>query len=82
MNEDKISSCIGMGMVYTFKLPSLSIPQAIGLAMIVEFLAKNQVKTDDAKNKSWGEIIGQFLGTSIFVPLFVVGIGYLVAGLL
>lgn len=62
-------------IVPTFDAPSLSIPVAIGLAMIVTFMTYQPQPTND---KELDEQVISALVTSIGKPLIYLGMGYVV----
>lgn len=77
MNGWALTKLWGWFVVNQFKLAPLSIPAAIGLALLVRFLT---IHFDDKKDeKSWADklIYGFCLGT--IWPLMVVLIGFIVS---
>ena len=60
-----------------FGLPLLSITTAIGMAIVIRLLTY-QYSDDMFKNKSMSELIGAVIGHSIFGPLLVLFIGWIV----
>jgi hypothetical protein len=69
-------------VVSTFDVPSLSIPIAIGLSIVVGYLTASAPDLDKAsKPKSdWEQVASLFMGLlySFFHPLFALGIGWIV----
>ena len=64
-------------IVSLFGLPLLSIPTAVGIAIIVRLITY-QYNDLDLKGKSIGEWIGCAISHSIFGPLLVLFIGWIV----
>ena len=60
-----------------FGLPSLGIVQAIGIALVVSLLTYQGTETKD-DNKDILEVLASLFARVIFVPLFFVGIGWIV----
>jgi len=67
----------GWFVIPVFGLPSLSIVQAIGVALVVSFLTKH-TDTSVQQKRSTGEAIGFLVGSSFFLPVITVAIGYVV----
>lgn len=65
-------------IVPVFGLPILSLPQAIGVAMVITFLTKHAIRENKGKDKDIWIVIGEVLGAVIAIPIFVVCIGYIV----
>ena len=66
----------GWFIVPTFALPALSIPLAIGIAMVVSFLTYQfHHNKDDRKT---GDKVAAAVGTIILYPLLTLGIGWVV----
>ena len=62
-----------------FRLTSLTLWQAIGVAMVFElFTGTNKLNKSDGEKKSTGERLVEGVLTAVFVPLFSVGIAYVV----
>lgn len=68
----------GWFIVPLFKLPAMSIPQAIGIGMIVSYLTNQSQSKEDVQDKSFTELIGRLLGYTILVPALSVGFAWIV----
>ena len=64
-------------VVTTFSLPSISIPVAIGLALIVNFLTHQDSETD-VKDMGIGEILFLAAAKGMAKPLLALLIGWIV----
>jgi len=67
-------------LVPVFSLPGLSIPVAIGIALIISHLT-HQINIGDfeaEQKKGMRYQVGKGIGLSIFKPLIVLGFGYMV----
>lgn len=79
LNGWALSVLWGWFIVQTFDTPILSIPAAIGVAMIASYLTKDSSLDDDAKSrKSTTERFIHALIVSVFHPLLAVGVGWVV----
>lgn len=58
--------------------PSLSISQAIGIAIVVSFLTSQSIP-DEKNDDTPGEKIGKAVTVALLKPLIAVGIGWIVA---
>ncbi len=67
-------------IVPTFKVPVLSIPVAIGIALIVGLLTARVAKKDnqDAKAKAKDGNHGELIGSSFATPLMILFVGWIV----
>lgn len=65
----------GWFMVPTFGLPSLDIPQALGLALVVTFLTHQTTKRED---EDAGEVFARILINGFVEGLFFLGFGAIV----
>lgn len=81
MNGWALSMLWGWFIMPIFAAPSLSVVQAIGVAMVVSFLTSG-LQSETYKSKDFTDLIGQFAGKAIIYPIVVVAIGWLVSGLL
>ena len=63
-------------VVSTFNLPGISIPQAIGLGLIVSFLAKDYM--EDEKKKEPFEILAKGFALGVCRPFFAIATGWIV----
>ena len=69
----------GWFIVPTFSLPLLSLPAAIGLSLIVGFMAKNHdLKRDDESN-SVGKVMLKATLMAAYVPSLSLLMGYIVS---
>ena len=64
-------SILWLWFLVPFGLPVLSIPQAIGIAMVVNYLTYQYIKNND---KDWGTALVAALAR----PFVALGIGYIV----
>lgn len=64
-------------IVPIFKWPILSIAQAVGLGMVVSFLTRHSINTDDT-SKDMTDAVGAVIANSAIYPVLVVGIGWIV----
>ena len=71
-----LSTLWGWFAVPIFHLPALSIPQAIGVSIVVSLLTYQRIP-EGAKDKKWDPI-----AHSVLVPLFAVWVGWIVKGYL
>lgn len=64
-------------IVRTFDLPPLSIPAAIGFALVINYLTEHPTanKKDD---RAWSEVLLYAVVLAIFRPAFALGIGLIV----
>ncbi len=62
-----------------FGLPILTIPQAIGVGMVVTFFTKHAIRTKETEPKDFTTALRETLITIIFTPAFTVGMGYIVS---
>lgn len=62
----------------TFGIVALNIPEAIGVALVVSFLAKEYPEEDKTNKKSFGEIMGRLFMTAIFRPAFALFTGWVI----
>lgn len=65
----------GWFIVETFKLPSINIPKAIGLSLIIGFLTYQISENDD---KEPGEAIPRLIAVGISYPLIAVFTGWVI----
>lgn len=63
-------------VVTTFGLQAITIPQAIGISMVIGFLTGNST-TDNDKSDSTEKIIKAIV-TAIFKPVFALIFGYII----
>jgi len=63
-------------VVPTFKLPSLTIPTAIGVALIVSYLARGEETAD--KDRPYKEVFLEATARAISKPTFALLIGWIV----
>jgi len=77
MNGWAISVLWRWFIVGVFGLPLLSIPQAIGFALVIRVLT-HQSKPKEPE-KSTIELVVEIIATGILSPLMVVGLGYIVS---
>jgi len=61
-----------------FGLVELSISEAIGVALVVSFLAKDYPEEDKKEEKSFNEIMGRLFITTIFRPAFALFAGWII----
>ena len=66
----------GWFIVPIFGLPVLTIPVAIGVAMVVSFLTYQYQHNED--KRSQGDRIASLVGVIILYPLLTLGIGWVV----
>lgn len=59
--------------------PSMSIPGAIGLALVVSAFVPRSSSNDNDKNKSWEHITARVIA-AVMTPLFALLIGWIVKG--
>jgi hypothetical protein len=64
-------------IVPTFDLPPISIPAAIGMAIVVGYMSKT-IKPTKPGEKTYGEALLEDFGVSTFKPLFALLIGSIV----
>lgn len=57
--------------------PVLTIPQAIGLSMVISY-ATHQYQKDEHKNSSFSEALGWAISLAIVKPLMSLGIGLII----
>jgi hypothetical protein len=69
-------------IVPIFGLSSISITEAMGIALIIGFLSKQMPSDTKEKDKSLVELFGSYLGSTIFYPFFVVVLGWLISGMI
>lgn len=60
-----------------FDVPMITIPVAIGIALIVGMLAVKSDRIDSSKKQSTEDVIGGLIGNALS-PLFVVFVGWVV----
>lgn len=60
-----------------FGLAELSVPEAIGVALIVSFLAREQPE-ENKESKQFSEILGRIFATSIMRPLGAIFAGWII----
>lgn len=58
-------------IVPLFGLPTLTIPQAIGISMIVSYLTRHSVLSGNEKQREWLDVISDLISWVIAYPLFV-----------
>ena len=68
----------GWFIIPTFHLPPLSIPAAIGIAMVASYLTHQYAPDVEEKERSTGEKILRTALTIVLRPVSVLGIGYIV----
>lgn len=73
-----ISVLWGWFIAQTFHLLILTVPQAIGLTLVVRFIVRTQLDNDTEKDKPLSEKITDFIALSVGMPLMVLGIGYII----
>jgi hypothetical protein len=56
-------------VVPIFELPALSLMQAIGIAMIINFSTANLAKENFQIEKGWADIIGHYINGVIGYPV-------------
>ena len=66
-----------MVFVPTLRLPNLTIPQAIGITVVVKFLTRHGAISKPKEEKDYGKMIRDGL-YAIAKPLIILGIGYVV----
>ena len=64
-------------MVPAFGLPTLSIPLAIGIAIIISYMTRDLTNTEKNK-KSASEVLALAIGWAIFKPALALMIGWVV----
>jgi hypothetical protein len=69
-------------VVPIFELPDLSLMQAIGIAMIINFSTSNLAKEKIQAEKGWPDIIGNYLGGAIGYPVISVYVGWIISSLM
>lgn len=67
----------GWFIVPIFGLPSLTIVQAIGVAMVISFLTKRH-DLSEQKKRSTSETISFLIGASFLLPAITVAIGFII----
>lgn len=67
----------GWFIVPVFELPSLTIVQAIGVAMVISFLTKHTIPSMQQK-RSTSEAISFLIGSSFLLPAVTVAVGFVV----
>jgi hypothetical protein len=77
MNGWVLSILWGWFVLPLFGLPSLSIPKAIGLALVVGVLTKQDTQSESS-NKETSNPIMALIARAVFAPLFVLLIGWVV----
>ena len=68
----------GWFVVPIFNLPQLSIPAAIGIAMVVGYLTKDTSNDCKKADKSGAQKIGEAIGIAILKPSFSLFFGWIV----
>lgn len=63
-------------VVPTFNLPILSIPTAVGLAIIVAYLARD-IETSSSKDRSASDAFGEYAFKSFIKPTFALFFGWI-----
>lgn len=76
LNGWALSVLWGWFIVPIFKLPTLTIIQAIGVAMVASFLTKTYSTSD--KSKSLEDRITDLIGSTIIAPVLAIMLGWLV----
>jgi hypothetical protein len=67
-------------IVPTFDIAPLSIPVAIGIALILGMFFQQQVDMDKAKKSDTSELFGNLASKGFIGPLVVLFIGWIVSG--
>jgi hypothetical protein len=67
-------------IVPIFKLPMLTVIQAIGIFMTVNFLTVH-LQNEITETKTVSDLASVFIGKVLVYPLMVAGIGWLISGL-
>jgi hypothetical protein len=69
-------------VVPIFELPTLSLMQAIGIAMLINFSTSNLAKEKIQVEKGWTDIIGHYLGGAIGYSVITVFFGWIISNLM
>lgn len=64
-------------MVPTFHLPTLQIPAAIGISLVVELITYHHVDAEPKNESATDKMFGQ-LSMMLFLPLYVLAFGWVV----
>ncbi len=64
----------------TFEIHALTIVEAIGIGLVFNLMQTStaDAKKKDGATKDWTDILGDYLGYGVFVPLAAVGLGYII----
>ena len=68
----------GWFMVPTFHLPTLSVAPAIGIAMVIGYLTKQESPDVEEKERSTGMKVARFVAQIIMKPLVALAFGWVV----
>lgn len=55
-------------VVPSLHVPTISVPVAIGFALVVRFLAPSSSSSESKEDKTFAEHVGTVLGTSLLYP--------------
>lgn len=77
-NGYALSVLWGWFIVPVFNLPQLSIPVAIGVALVVGYLTKQETNSSDTEDKSFGELMAKGFAISIAKPAVALLFGWVV----
>jgi hypothetical protein len=67
----------GWFIVETFNAPQISIPVAIGISIIIDYLSKQTTSTD-ADDEDYWDKVGKSIGESLMKPAVVLLFGWIV----
>ncbi len=68
----------GWFMVPTFGVPELSIPAAIGIALVVSYLTHQMIDCEKEEKRTFGAEVTKSIIIAIVKPLFALFIGWIV----
>lgn len=77
MNGWALSVLWGWFVVPLFNVPPLSIPTAIGFALVVGLLT-HQEQADNSKKKEMSDAIAALISRAVVSPLFTIFVGWIV----